>query len=676
MTDSTYVSANGADNLIYIDFKVYIAGVLLPHTAIYITSAFSNIPVATITLPPYKELFGLGRQDRVPVHIFAKNKFIKDNKENYEGKTVKEGDPKYLVGEYLLIFEGETTGYGYLSDAGGRDFVINAQSHLGFLKDVKLNFILSSEDYYSTFLNGACLESLKINQLTNFIFPLSLFLDGFATKRDTPSSHSIRYPTALIENIFDLLVDNTLFVKYKNQDENSLANFWQKYLTKKINLRKRVKKVPFIDDDGFPLLRMVQQDQLINQFNKFLQEGLPQNGGTLWDIIYAVFSRMEYEINIPPAPTYDPTNKVLNSVIAKPMMYDAVPPVCNIIFRNQIKTIRVDETTYDVPTRIRIKDFNKNLISYGREGDTADLLWRLTYYPSTFYNTPTPAGANTNFDLFASEMLDTEKYTGPYLYDAEAPPWSTYVRTGQFDGTTAKDQDKQYRMTLMKSMLLLKIYEHRQITVTIDYNPFIVAGAPCVIFDVIPNGINTEGLVFVGYVLSVYHSITRSSLRTSVTLGYSRLIQEEFNEETKLYNVYKPFSKDVTQNTSKMDDIYMSMFGCKSMTVDTDDQLKQYKSFYDLYYLDATQDNPRDSLVFQERRLCTMDEYCSYMNLTPVTEKNSENEDVITRIVDTHEEGTEGYLDRYMSDRKSSELIPNLLKVQAKCFKNNIYDKK
>lgn len=662
-----YNSENGPNNLFFIDLRVYIAGVLIPTNSVYITSAFSNIPTATITLPPYQELFTIGRRDRVPVHIFMANRFIKDSPDNYENKPVKTGDAKYQVGEPLLIFEGEISGFGYLSDGGGRDMVINASSHFSFLRDVKMEFITSRDAWFNATLSGMALTTLQVNALADTAFPLALFTSGL--KPGEP----LEYPTKLLENLIKLIVDANFHQDQKDPDSNALVLFYKKYVGERLKCSNRLVKLPYIDSSGFPLLNMVQTDQLLNQFNAFLREGLPENGGTLWDIINAVFSRMEYDINIQSAPTYNPTLKILKSIIAKPMFHDALPPKCNIIFRNQIKTLRVDESVQGVPTRIRMKDIDKTVISYSREGDYTDLLFRLNFYPSKFYNTPTPKQEDSKFKLFASEILEAENYTGPYLIDVQAPPWTTFVNTGQFDGTTNMDKDKQYKMTLMKSMLMLKVYEHRQITATLDFNPFIVVGAPAILFDVIPNGQNTEGLTFLGYVISCNHAITRNSLRTTITLGYTRIIQEDFVPDTRLYNVYKPLSTETTHDQAKMTEIYNTMFGCEAMPVGTTTQDDMYRDFYNMYYLHGIQDNPKDSYAFQERRLCTFDEYLSFMKLkVKKEEKNEDGDKICLQFTDG-----DGIVkdNQYIADRNDGELIAKLVVVQEKCLSNKIYNK-
>lgn len=679
VTDNAYNSDNGASNLFYIDLRVYIAGVYIPVSSVYINSSFSGIPTATVTLPPYQELFTIGRMDRVPIHIFMCNRFISDNKYNYQNKTIAEGETKYQVGEPLLIFEGEISGFGYLSDGGGREFVINAHSHFSFLRDLKVRFITSAEEMDYAYLPGEFLTSLqKFDQTT--AFPLSLFTDGFTLGSSSKTSHSISYPTKLLQNMFELITNRQVLDSFNDKSENALIDFYQPYCKDKLKVTNRVVPLPYVDVDpkdstkagvGFPLLKLLVQDQTMAMFNSFLRSNIPITGGTLWDVIYSVFSKMEYDISILPSPTYSPSKKTLNSIIAKPMLYDAIPPACNIIFRNQIKSLRVDEVTYGVPTRLRLKDINKTIITPTTTNSAFDLFNRLNYYPSKYYTTPTPSDTPKRGDLFVSELLDTEKHTGPYLIDRASPEWTTFV------GSKLYADDSAFIQALFKSMLMLSIYENRQITVTMDYNPFVVTGAPAIVFDVIPNGKNVQGLTFIGYVLSCQHSITRNSMRTSITLGYSRTIQEDFVEDTRLYNSYKDFSKDITQVSSKMDEIYSTMYGCTAMPVTDEDPIKAYSSFYSEYYTHATQNDPRASYAFQERRLTTMDEYLSYMGLSASkTTKTEDGDQLILQFTDNSVGGGGDGASQpgYISDRKDSELIAKLVVIQDKCLSNKIYN--
>ena len=80
------------NNFLDANFLTYVAGILIPTTNISITSAFNSLPTATISMPAYPQLYGIGRKDRIPVHIF-----YKDN----------------CIGEYILLFEGESCGFSY-----------------------------------------------------------------------------------------------------------------------------------------------------------------------------------------------------------------------------------------------------------------------------------------------------------------------------------------------------------------------------------------------------------------------------------------------------------------------------------------------------------------------------------------------------------------------------------
>ena len=68
-----------------VNVLTYVAGVLVPTSEVGVTTAFNAVPTATISLPPYPQLFGIGRKDRIPVHIFFKDT---------------------VIGEYKLLFEG------------------------------------------------------------------------------------------------------------------------------------------------------------------------------------------------------------------------------------------------------------------------------------------------------------------------------------------------------------------------------------------------------------------------------------------------------------------------------------------------------------------------------------------------------------------------------------------
>ena len=165
-----------ANNIIDSNFLTYVAGILVPTSEISVTAAFNAVPTASITLPPYPQLFGIGRQDRLPVHIFSK-------------------DP--IDQEYTLFFEGEVTSFLYSDAIYARSITINAQGLLAFLQDINIKFLSSLDDVASANVAGASDTNLQ-TFTNNVIFPYSLFAFGLGEARP---ENLISYPAQYLQNI-------------------------------------------------------------------------------------------------------------------------------------------------------------------------------------------------------------------------------------------------------------------------------------------------------------------------------------------------------------------------------------------------------------------------------------------------------------------------------------------
>lgn len=113
------------NNILDAQFLTYVAGILIPTINISITTAFNSVPTASISMPAYPQLYGIGRQDKVPVTVF-----YKDN----------------VTGDYILLFEGDVNAFSYTNSISSRDITINAHGILRFLDDVHVNFLSSLDD--------------------------------------------------------------------------------------------------------------------------------------------------------------------------------------------------------------------------------------------------------------------------------------------------------------------------------------------------------------------------------------------------------------------------------------------------------------------------------------------------------------------------------------------------
>ncbi len=600
-------------NLFEIDIRAYIAGIKVPCSAITINSAFNAPATATLALPPDSRLLGIGRHDRIPVQIFVRNTF------SIGSET-----------DYIMLFDGEVDSFGYSSTALGREISVNAHSCMAFLGDVRIRLLNTLNDYAMATLpsEGAAMSSIKSSGIT---FPASLLLQGIADVKD---GNIIKSPFEFIENIgsyFEGLKND----KFKEQ-KTALGKFYGKYADM-LNFSNRYSSLPKYDDTGswggacFPILQGLQTSAVLNLLKGVIDE---QNLGTIISFINSIASNLEYEISFPSSPRYDSKTGKLNSLVFKPLFYDALAPACNIMFRSHVESIRMNEQVYGIPTRIRVRDLSGPMaMLIDKDNSYLKEFGLIDYYPSSYKDKKAAGDEDYLKNWYATEELDTEKHTGPYLHDTQAPRWFSYVALNK--GT----EFNELKQRMLAHMFDLKKYEQRNISVSSVFNPFIVPGYPGVVFDSWQN--DGSKFAFAGHVVSITHQLTKSSADTGVTMSFCRTLDEAVNNPLE-HGV--PEIKAVNSSKSEMDEIYGSVLGCKAT---------EYKSLNGGYA--KAHGDPTEAYDTNSRGICTLDEYLKFIKSTGT--KNNKAE----------------LLGNYFSDRTDSGLQEVLRDIADAADSNEIY---
>lgn len=580
------------NNLFHIDLKVYIAGVRMPVQSVTITTGFNLIPRATISLPPDSRLYGIGRRDRVPVHVFITDTFSGVNDVQL---GIRSSD---TYGKDILIYEGEISAFSYHSTAIGKEFVINAQGLLTFMEDINLQTLNSTNEVATTCTKGEDLVGMRTMGTLTSQLPASLFTRGLFNPKE---NNTIQYPYEFLENSVKYITGAV-----SNAETTTVGNFYREYTSKKLNLINRIAPMPGFDDDrffgdkfkssGFPILKALQDSAVINTLTGLAEDA--KTAGSLIDFINVVVNHMEYETAFPNSPTVSGTK--VPFMYLKPLMYEALPPLCNIIYRSMCSSLSTSETVYKVPTRIRTADLYGATanVSHGANSQIA----KYEIYDFWPKGVEDKAMGNDNKNKVTETLLPSESTTGPYMYETQGPRWMSYFSRG-VEGAAARE----FNDTIRKHMLLLKIYESRNMSITMPYNPFLVTGYPAVVYDA-----EDTGFTFIGHLMNVEHTITEHSATTVANLAFVRLVDDELNDvgnnddlaatNTQLHNTVKEISDLVTKKHAPMHEIYQEVLGCGAV-----------KSFQDLkdgdIYKSDAHENPAEAYMQTYRRIVTFEEY-------------------------------------------------------------------
>lgn len=561
-------------NLFELNALVYIAGVSMPYTSISVQTSFSAIPRCTIALPPDSRLYGIGRYDRVPVHVFIKNTFVDDEDQ-----------------AYFLFFEGEVEGFGYVSNAISREFVINARSAMGFLNDVRFSYLADGQDYARALVPGQTLTTALITGHAKFAMPLSLFMQGSAPgPAEVGESNVITYPTRVLENTAAFLHGESEKFTYPTP-----VSAYFKGLVESLRFRDRVFKVPYFDDGGgFPLLHGLQKATQVTFLSKMAGES--PNSDSAWGLIDYVVRNMEYELAVYNAPNSSGGNPI--SVCMKPMLYDAVPPRCNILFRSMVGSVRANETVHGLLTRIRTRDEHGPMAVMSK-ADTSVLreIAIVDYWPNN-HSKEEYTASDDGRNRVALELLDTEAHGGPVLTDVDAPPWMGYVSTKENEETAISFADR-----IREHLYRLKTYEPRALVVDSAFNPFVVPGYPGVVYDS-DEGVGSGGFTFIGQVLTVTHTFSKDSASTSVEMSFVRTLEDQLRDPIK--NSIPEISTRITHRGTEMGEIYEHLLGCGALP---------FKDLETLKHL-PEQEDPLLAYRFNRRSIITLPEYLNFMSFT------------------------------------------------------------
>jgi hypothetical protein len=577
-------------NIFLIDYRVYIAGILVPASSVNISGAFNTPSTATVTLPPYPELYGIGRHDRIPVHIF-----IRETWKSYS--------------EYVLLYEGEITDFSYISSKVNRELVVNSQALLSVLKDVNIRILTSFEDMVrNKVVRGE--NNLAVNNATpGIVYPLSLFMYGLG---EVKPDNLITTPSEYLKNTYTFLQEPN--ADLKGDPTPVLTKFYEDYAAK-IKLTQRYIELPYYDEEGaifqtgeyagtFPLIDGIQKSAAIEQLKSVSNSAMSSSRGpvraSLYDLLDYVVSQMQYEFSFISSPRYDTDEDRLVSSCLKPIFYEAAPPKCNIIYRSQVESIQTNEFVHQVPTRARIINRKGPINSVTNMLNDIVNTWSIVdYYPSELYETTDPS-YNDSMNWFVSEILEQENYTGAYTFETDAPSWMSYIKPSAIPWI---DSGKELKQLVMHYLLLLKQYDRRRIQVQCGFNPYITPGFPGVACDSEDNG-----FIFVGHVVSVNHNLSKHNPSTTVIMSFVRTIEEATTEGSELANIF-PALDETNKDVAKMSEIYQKLLGCDAVSL-TDVR--------DIYF-DSTseaQNSPGHAYINNNRSIVTFDEYCSFMGLT------------------------------------------------------------
>lgn len=523
---------------------VYINGIQIPCPRVVVNYGVWKIPEATLSFPPHRLLQRLGAEDRLEVVVF-----YLDN--HYDPENP----------QFRLMFEGEILGWSYSSTPMGRMMTFNAIADFSIFQSLYFFFMNTTEAVIQYAAQPGS-SATSISQ-PGVHYPFSLFKKGLFADNKSPN---IERPFDILDNVMRGILSGPPG-KPETQDHRPIpcVNFFMRWARKR-NFINRMVALPIFEDDqrdktagAFEILKAVQAEQALNAMATSLAQSVGDQGN-MYDLLQKVCGMMYSEIAMIPTamcarvrfsdgtilgpaslnqstPEASEPLRLVNYFV-KPQMLFGIPPACNLIFPSMISSYSYSENYWTQPTRVYVNDtfFSGRVLT-----DTALTAAALTVgYPEVIHEVlklRDPKKPTNEHRLNGKNVLvyPEEFFKGPVVARMAVPAWFTYLAnqaaTPQNSGAdvTESNAEKTKGLTDLFSLYsqyeyFRSRYEQRGGSVDMIFNPYVIPGFPCYIFDHRASAMDTAG-----YVMNVMQTMDASgggTMVTSINYSFGRTINE------------------------------------------------------------------------------------------------------------------------------------------------------
>jgi len=290
----------------------------------------------------------------------------------------------------------------------------------------------------------------------------------------------------------------------------------------------------------------------------------------------------------------------LINYFVKPQMFFGIAPTCNMMFPCMITNWSYAESYIAQPTRTYVNDQFISSVLPQNVATTAALTFgfpeevgavlkaKMGDAHGSAQSAAKDAGKNTgpvarpgNISKSGKNMLvfPEEFFKGPIINRMPVPSWFTYLKNKEPPTkSTASSTPPAENVEEARSLNVLMAsyvewehyrarYEKRGGAVNMAWNPYVVPGFPCVIFDQKSSSFHT-----VGYLNSVQQSLSQGGMNTAINYTMSRtipemleLLQADLAKNPGLVFGCAPLEpvtpvRDIIQDFTKAEQFYNALF--------------------------------------------------------------------------------------------------------------------
>lgn len=549
---------------------VYLNGIEVPADSVNVTAAVGTLKQASIVFPPDVHMRRIGQEDRVRATVFYLDQYR---------HLVEGGEP-----EWRLLFDGEIVTWSWVNSAQGKQLQYVAVDFLQALGQIFPFFITGlqsmGEDAFATDGNAA---SATINP---FAITNSLLTVGLNT------GERIERPYDFVKNVIDLLIDPA---SPAAGQRSSIVTQWIQPWDRRTRFASRfipsfgiealsppgTQTVPGI----FPLWQAAQAESAIRTLIKAGDQ--VAGAESMYGLIQTVFQMTYYELHShlsPPCPLVNanaevvapglaaqttqaigpdgevaapvsntgPAQRVIAEYATKPQIAFGIPPACNVFWASQLAQFTFNENFIKQPTRTYVGDphlFNVLTKKDGQPRNPQNIARDQAMRALTTGHPPLAdalldrklASADGHANTHNLLVYPEEFFKGPVYYNHQMPALFSYLAESQGNDKTFPRKYARYEHFRMR-------YMQRNGSAGGPFNPYVVQGYPAIFLD------DEEANMFTwGYLTQVSHSLTQTSMSTSVGYSFGVPIDEFFEtliEEFMQY--YGPTETFDTQTQEMM----------------------------------------------------------------------------------------------------------------------------
>lgn len=532
-------------------FIVYLNGLLMRGVRSVSTAWMEGqIPQLNLVMAPSTRLERLGAEDRLEVVVFALNDRVTPSR-------------------YEILFDGEIVGWSYVRSAAGRSVQFDAVLDIAMLQQLKF-FFMNTVDAIAQ-LKGGVGQNEDTIATGGVFYPFSLFRKGLYSGAATDGKDpTVETPFEIMYNVVRGLVASRIDEKQVRSPQFATipaVNFFARWVRKR-NFVNRFVSLPILEDPArgkengvFPILRAVQDETALASMSQSLASTVAEAGSVL-AVLESVFAKVYMNVAMTPSPAcvrarlkdgqilgladlpsrtplLEPLR--LMNYYVKPQLTFGVPPSCNVVFPSQIENVAYTENYAQQITRFAV---NEGLVTgaLGLENmSLAGPSLRYGYPPevnSAIRNMKIPDPSDPKSrgaaNLNARNLLvfPEEFFRGPVPSSGRSPGWFQLVsqRSKRYQVKAKQDAstgDQSFKLERLFDLYAQHEYHRQRLekrggTVAMPFNPYVIPGYPCVIFDTPSNAFH-----LVGYVRGISHDLNaQGSMRTTMHYGFGRTLTE------------------------------------------------------------------------------------------------------------------------------------------------------